>query len=122
MAKEVSLDDVQDGFDSLVLAFFNSIRGYNLSPDSLSSSNEEIIDALTSEYGKTMNLIENLKGNNRPAEEQEHEIQSLQTEVENMKSNISILETNLQELNAKCDQELKEILTDGLLTTHCSAK
>jgi predicted RNase H-like nuclease (RuvC/YqgF family) len=123
--ENASLDDVQDGFDSLVLAFFNSIRGYNISSSespSSSSGNQDIIHALTVEYDKTMKLIDNLKGNNRSAEEQELEIQSLQSRIEMMKNNLSLLENNLQELNEKCDQELTQILTDELLTKQCGAK
>jgi predicted RNase H-like nuclease (RuvC/YqgF family) len=122
--EKASLDDVQDGFDSLVLAFFNSIRGYNISSSESpsSSGNQDIIHALTVEYDKTMKLIDNLKGNNRSAEDQELEIQSLQSRIELMKSNLSLLENNLQELNEKCDQELKQILTDELLTKRCGAK
>ena len=117
---KVSLDDVQDGFDSLVLALFNSIRGYT--PSSPASSNPEIIHNLTNEYQKTMRLIENLKGNHRVAEEQEQEIESLQVNIANMKKNLFHLENNLNELNERCDQELQEILTDELLNRCCDAK
>lgn len=125
--EKVSLDDVQDGFDSLVLALFNSIRGYTpSSPEpstgTASSSNPEIIQNLTNEYQKTMRCIENLKGNRRAAEEQEQEIESLQVDIATMKKSLFHLENNLNELNERCDQELREILTDELLTRSCDAK
>jgi predicted nucleic acid-binding Zn-ribbon protein len=114
-----SLEDVQDGIDSLVLAFFESVRGHNNNNNN-SSSSGVTIEHLYEQYQKTIDLADQLIGGNRTAQEQVNEIESLQAEISEVKGSISSLEEKLQDIDNRCTSELKAILTDELLLTHNS--
>jgi TolA-binding protein len=106
------LEDVQDGVDSLVLAFFDSVRGHSKDKSSSGAS----IEHLQEQYQKTMDLIDHLLGGNRTAQEQLNEIEALQSQISEVKGSISSFEEKLQEIDDQCTSELKSILTDELLT------
>jgi hypothetical protein len=106
------LEDVQDGVDSLVLAFFDSVRGHSKDKSSSGAS----IEHLQEQYQKTMDLIDQLLGGNRTAQEQLNEIEALQSQISEVKGSLSSFEEKLQEIDNQCTSELKSILTDELLT------
>lgn len=116
-----NIDEIQDNIDSLVLCLFESIRNYdnvsnnnqNNTQNNHQNNNEnQALENLTLQYRKTMNLIDNMLGSNRPAIEQLEEINMLQSEIREVNESITFYEENLKELHRNCQEELKILLSD----------
>mmetsp|Transcript_10082 Transcript_10082/g.15276 ORF Transcript_10082/g.15276 Transcript_10082/m.15276 type:complete len:115 (-) Transcript_10082:110-454(-) len=101
-----SLDDVQDGFDSLMRAVFEAVHYRGAQSDSKLMSAE-----VTNQLESICKTIDNLKGANRTPEDQELEINSLSERQNDTIQQIEELERSLCELEAKCDVELNELLS-----------
>ncbi len=101
MSQLVSIDDIQEKFDKLVLLFFDSVRieiGQNPAP-----SFHKILES----YNEMLASIEKLNGINLSQPQQVDKLSRLSAQYEDAKNRINVLEQQLMQLGKQVDGELE---------------
>ncbi len=117
-AARVSVDQLHDHLDSLVLAIFNTIRGHTeIKPDGsnigeLQSSNSLIIQE---KYKATLNAIDNLIGIDTSQTEQEQILEEQSQKLAALKQHILNLEVKIHQRRRDIDAELNVALSNQAL-------
>lgn len=104
-----SIDDIQDGIESLTAALFEAVRNYG---DKNPSTREALTASIKNEYKASISAIEKLSGADRSAAEQENEINELSVRHSALKAEVLQLQEHLNNLNDTCNSELEGILND----------
>ena len=99
--KNVSIDDVQEKFDKVVLTFFESVRS------ELSLSKTTSFGNVLTSYDSMLSAINELNGINNTPQEQLANRQNLSRKYEDARKRIVILEEQLKELGSEFDEEIQ---------------
>jgi hypothetical protein len=102
MSTKLSIDDIQDRFDSLVLTFFDCVRS-ELSQNRPASFNN-VLEA----YNSMLVAVEDLNGINSSAEVQVDKMAKLSEKYEQARARILDLEDKLKLIGSEVDNQLEE--------------
>lgn len=99
-ANKISIDEIQDRFDNLVLTFFDCVRS------ELSQTRPASFNKVLEAYSSMLHAVEELNGINSSAEVQVDKMAKISEKYEQARMRILDLEEKLKIIGSDVDEEL----------------
>ena len=104
--KSLSIDEIQEKFDSLILNFFNSVRNELIHPGNQKGRNSASFDQVLHSYNEMLDSVRNLNGIQSTPIDQVSELRSISDKYEDAKQRILHLEEQLKTFGCEVDNEI----------------
>lgn len=117
----VSVDDVHDRLDSLMLSVFDAVLGHtavSITPDgntNIDTLRAEKVQKIRSEYSIAVDGIENLVGIDRTEDEQQQILAQQSQDISALKEKIMLFEAQMLQKKREIDVALNSALSDQVL-------